>query len=147
MRLIFKRVLALVFDVIFLLQLNIILSAIFFYFLFHKFSYPPESYDTFDGSFYKNAMLTFAIVLLIINCLYFSYLDSSKYQGTLGKRLFHLKIQTNDGLRIPFFQANLKLLLFILLFPFSTVHFFIRKGKIFLPDEFTKSCIVPDYTN
>ncbi len=51
-------------------------------------------------------MLPFAGILL--GWLYNMALDSSKLQGTLGKKIFKLKVTDTHGLQLTFFKANLR---------------------------------------
>jgi len=51
-------------------------------------------------------LLILSVVFCIIHWLYFTLLESSKWQATIGKKLIGLKVTDENGERINFGRAN-----------------------------------------
>lgn len=51
---------------------------------------------------------TMAIVNLVVNWLYFSLLESSSWQATLGKRAVGIKVTNENGQRVSFITATIR---------------------------------------
>ena len=45
-------------------------------------------------------------IILLISWVYFAGLESSEWQGTIGKRLFGMRVTDTEGGRITFFRAT-----------------------------------------
>ncbi len=65
----------------------------------------PQSIAGFAGR-----MSVIYIVMFVINILYFSLMESSARQGTIGKNLMKIKVSDMDGHRIPFSKALIRTL-------------------------------------
>lgn len=98
-----KRALAFLFDYLFLI--HVIVPAVFS--VTDYFTIPDETVysDHLNDSYGPY------VVILIIYCLYFSLFESSRLQGTLGKRFFRFKIFDENGDKISFFKALLRSLM------------------------------------
>ncbi len=87
------------------------------------------------------------VVCVIIVCLYHAILESSEYQGTLGKKYSHIKVVDKHGLPLGFPQALLRILLkfisLLLLFSGFFIIFF-RKDRKGLHDMIAKTSVVSD---
>ncbi len=51
-------------------------------------------------------MFAFQIISLVVFWLYYSCMESSKYQATLGKMIFGIKVVDNNGKRLTFWHAT-----------------------------------------
>lgn len=52
-----------------------------------------------------HSMIIFYAILLLIGAVYHAYLNSSKWQATIGKRLLKIMVAKEDGSRISFLQG------------------------------------------
>lgn len=52
------------------------------------------------------AYFSIAILMIVLQWLYFSLMESSKYQGTLGKIALNIKVTNYQGERITFLRAT-----------------------------------------
>lgn len=67
------------------------------------FGRPPRPEDAFLmlGSFFR-----FALIALLIDWLYYALLESSMWQGTLGKKVLGLEVTDLQGHRVSFGRAT-----------------------------------------
>lgn len=54
------------------------------------------------------AVVAGSIVLMVINLLYYTLMEASKFQGTVGKMALGLKVTDKDGNRLDFVKALLR---------------------------------------
>lgn len=54
------------------------------------------------------ALFAGGMIGIVVNVLYFTVLESSKYQATLGKMALGLKVTTTDGARIDFVKSLIR---------------------------------------
>ena len=66
----------------------------------------PESATMFMSADFPGVFLTFVSIKLGIAFPYFALMDSSRWQGTLGKRAMGIKLTTIDGEQISFGRAT-----------------------------------------
>jgi uncharacterized RDD family membrane protein YckC len=66
----------------------------------------PESATMFMTTDFPGIFLTFVSIKLFIACPYFALMESSPWQGTLGKRVMGIKVTTLDGERVSFGRAS-----------------------------------------
>lgn len=84
-------------------------------------------------------------VTLAIGTIYFSVLHSSKWQATIGKRLFGLKVSTLDGEKVHFTRAFSRYFIMIFLsslFYIGYLMIFFTKRKQALHDLFAKTIVI-----
>lgn len=67
---------------------------------------PPESATMFMSADFPGVFLTFAAVKLFIAFPYFALMESSRWQGTIGKQLMRIKVTDLNGARISFGRAT-----------------------------------------
>ncbi|MGB1206647.1 MAG: RDD family protein [Chitinophagales bacterium] len=85
------------------------------------------------------------IVLFFVHWLYFSILESSKYNATLGKLLVGIKITDQKQQTISFRQANLRYFYKIishLTFGFGFTWVFFNEKRLTLHDKWAKTIVV-----
>ncbi len=97
--------------------------------------------------FFNVAILT-VVILLVTNSLYYSLLESSRWQATLGKRLVGLIVADENGKRLTFARANLrylcKWLSFFIVFLGFAVALFTRKQQA-LHDLIARTRVIDKY--
>lgn len=65
----------------------------------------PESPTMFMATDFPGIFLTFISIKLLIAFPYFAFMESSRWQGTLGKRATGIKVTTLEGERVFFRRA------------------------------------------
>ena len=65
----------------------------------------PESPTMFMATDFPGIFLTFISIKLLIAFPYFAFMESSHWQGTLGKRATGIKVTTLEGERVSFRRA------------------------------------------
>jgi len=84
-------------------------------------------------------------VTLATGAIYFSVLHSSKWQATIGKRLFGLKVSTLDGEKVHFIRAFSRYFIMIFLsslFYIGYLMIFFTKRKQALHDLIGKTIVI-----
>lgn len=95
---------------------------------------------------------------IIVDILYFSIMDSSKYRATVGKRIFKLQIEDNEQKRISFWRSLIRFLVmwpipFLLAGQFAllitlamalTIPFTIKKQSVY--DIITGCLVIKKYS-
>src|SRR5580765_4463929 len=66
----------------------------------------PESATMFMSADFPGVFITFASIKLFLAFPYFALMDSSRWQGTIGKRLMRIKVTDLNGARISFGRAT-----------------------------------------
>jgi uncharacterized RDD family membrane protein YckC len=66
----------------------------------------PESPTMFMSTDFPGVFLTFMTIKLFIAYPYFALMESSRWQGTLGKLIMHIKVSDIDGRIISFSRAT-----------------------------------------
>jgi len=101
----------------------------------------PKSEDITDGEIILYLLIGF-VAYLIIN----AKMESSKWRGTLGKRILKLQITDKAGEPVSFFRAMIRNILrmvvgylFIILLPFQYFRF--KKTKKLFHDELSRTVI------
>jgi len=101
----------------------------------------PKSEDITDGEIILYLLIGF-VAYLIIN----AKMESSKWRGTLGKRILKLQITDKAGEPVTFFRAMIRNILrtvvgylFIILLPFQYFRF--KKTKKLFHDELSRTVI------
>jgi uncharacterized RDD family membrane protein YckC len=74
-------------------------SSLFYY-------YPPESFEMFMNSDLPGVLTTFVCIKLLVVFPYFALMESSRWQGTLGKLVMQIKVTDLNGERISFGRAT-----------------------------------------
>jgi uncharacterized RDD family membrane protein YckC len=87
---IFKRFVATLIDVIFLIIVQVI-----------PFGFPPQEFNSVQD-------IMHGLFSLVFSWLYFSILESSPLQATFGKRLLDICVTNKNGQRISFAQASVR---------------------------------------
>lgn len=67
---------------------------------------PGDPPSAVVGAFGKPALALIVLFFIVSGWLYFALLDSSPWQGTLGKKFFGLIVTDTDGRRITFGRAT-----------------------------------------
>ncbi|MFS0782490.1 RDD family protein [Bacillus sp. 1P06AnD] len=87
----------------------------------------------------------YMFITLIISILYYSILQSSKWQATVGKKLFNNKVTSVNGERISFLTAVIRhismIFLSSLMFIGYIMYFFTKKKQT-LHDKIAKTVVV-----
>ena len=68
----------------------------------------PDSPMMFMTTDFPGIFLTFASIKLLVALPYFALMDSSRWQGTLGKQAMGIKVTDLDGGRVSFGRAMLR---------------------------------------
>jgi len=98
------RAVALVIDILILVACNFLVNPGYMKMAHYQYS-DAQNYSTFaEGVFSKTGGVM--IVGIIIRWAYFTLLESSKWQATIGKKLLKLQVTDENGNRIGFGRAN-----------------------------------------
>ncbi|MNZ78325.1 RDD family protein [compost metagenome] len=90
------RLLAFICD--YIIVLFIVFIASFIITVFQRFSTTYEEVILYNGLRYPT--------YLVFIWLYYSLMESSKYQGTLGKKLFKIKVTNLEGEKVSFGRST-----------------------------------------
>ena len=99
------------------------------------------TFKVFSASNYT----VYMTVTLAIGAIYFSALHSSKWQATIGKKIFGLKVSTLDGKRVHFIRAFSRHISMIFLssrFYIGYLMIFFTKRKQALHDLIVKTIVI-----
>jgi uncharacterized RDD family membrane protein YckC len=90
-------------------------------------------------------LLSSGFLLFLISWFYFAFLESSKYQATLGKLLFKIKVVDLEGNKLTFLKASGRFFgkfLSRLLLGFGFIMMLFTKKKQCLHDKLASTVIV-----
>ncbi len=73
---------------------------------FEDYSYSEFPEDFALAAAFIGVILSMALFSIVLQWLYFSIMESSKYQGTLGKIALNIKVTDYQGERISFLRAT-----------------------------------------
>jgi uncharacterized RDD family membrane protein YckC len=125
---IWKRVVATIVDSIVILFVNLVVLLVLIYgfgLTFAGLFYPAKEAAFMLGGLL--GLLVFYVVSIILWWLYYSIMESSRCQGTLGKMLIGIYVSDSHGRRIGIGRASGRYFLRVLLFsipPFGTIIFY-----------------------
>lgn len=148
------RLLAYILDAIILQLMQIIVIVPFLFSLGFDFVDVPfdlESYERYDDLFFKELELwidqvrPLIIAGLITQTLYFSLLESSYLQASLGKLVFGIKVVDQQGARLDFLYClvrNMSKFLSSLIFMVGYLMALVTKNKQALHDLIAGSYVV-----
>jgi len=110
-----RRFWSLIFDLFLILFLFIIVGIIQLIILTFVIQHLPESSSA--TTHILSALVALLIELFVATWLYFAFFESSKWQGTPGKKFFELYIENKHNQHISFFSATIRFILKVF-FPF-----------------------------
>lgn len=104
-----KRLIAAFIDVVILSVISLPISFIFLFISTSLITYPiTESSNIYSDLSAVNIL--YFLIIMVIDGLYFSLLESSESQGTFGKQAMDIIVTDINGNRLTFKQAGLRFL-------------------------------------